>query len=127
MNLQKKSTIIVAGILFVIIAINTTVLTFVASQKYRHAILSKSSAVGENLQKELAKVVDLGVPIESLEGVNEKLSELVSRDKSIGYAMLVSKDGKVLFHNDAAKAGKETEGRSISEGGFFFEAPYTNP
>ena len=107
MNLQKKSTIIVAGILFVIIAINTTVLTFVASQKYRQAILSKSSAVGENLQKELAKVVDLGVPIESLEGVNEKLSELVSRDKSIGYAMLISKDGKVLFHNDAAKAGKE--------------------
>jgi methyl-accepting chemotaxis protein len=107
MNLQKKSTIIVAGVLFIIIAINTTVLTFVASQKYRNAMLSKSSAVGENLQKELSKVLDLGVPIESLEGVNEKLSELVSRDKSVGYAMLVSKDGKILFHNDAAKAGKD--------------------
>jgi len=106
MNLQKKSTIIVAGILFIIIAINTTVLTFVASQKYRDAILSKTGAVGENLRKELSKVLDLGVPIESLEGVNEKLSELVSRDKSIGYAMLVGKDEKVLFHNDAANIGK---------------------
>jgi len=107
MTLQKKSTIIVAGILFFIIAINTTVLTYVASQKYRNAMLSKTAAVGESLQKEFAKVLDLGVPIESLEGVNEKLSELVSRDKAIGYAMLVSKEGKILFHNDASNAGKE--------------------
>jgi sensor histidine kinase regulating citrate/malate metabolism len=106
MTLQKKSTIIVAGILFFIIAINTTVLTYVASQKYRNAMLSKTTAVGESLQKEFAKVLDLGVPIESLEGVNEKLSELVSRDKAIGYAMLVSKEGKILFHNDASNAGK---------------------
>jgi methyl-accepting chemotaxis protein len=107
MNLQKKSTIIVAGILFIIIAINTAVLTYVASSKYRNAILSKTTAVGENFQKDLAKVLSLGVPIESLEGMNEKLADLVSRDKAIGYAMIMSKDLKVLFHNDAGNAGKE--------------------
>ena len=107
MTLQKKSTIIVAGILFFIIAINTTVLTYVASEKYRTAILSKTTAVGESLKKELAKVLDLGVPIESMEGVNEKLSELVSRDKSIGYAMVVNKDSRILFDNDTGKVGKE--------------------
>ncbi len=107
MNLQKKSTVIVAVILFFIIAINTGVLTFVASTKYRNAILSKTTAVGESMQKELAKVLDLGVSIESLEGVNEKMSDLVSRDKAIGYAMVVNKDGKILFHNDAAKVGQE--------------------
>jgi methyl-accepting chemotaxis protein len=107
MNLQKKSTLIVAGILFFIIAINTTVLTYVASRKYRAAILSKTAAVGESLKKELAKVLDLGVPIESLEGVNEKLSELVARDKSIGYAMIVNKDSRILFDNDIGKVGKE--------------------
>jgi methyl-accepting chemotaxis protein len=107
MNLQKKSTIIVAVILFFIIAINTGVLTFVASTKYRNAILSKTTTVGESMQKELAKVLDLGVSIESLEGVNEKMSDLVSRDKAIGYAMVVNKDGRILFHNDAAKAGQE--------------------
>jgi methyl-accepting chemotaxis protein len=107
MNLQKKSTLIVAVILFFIIAINTTVLTYVASKKYRVAILSKTTAVGESLQKELTKVLDLGVPIESLEGVNEKLSELVSRDKSIGYAMVVNADSRILFDNDSGKVGKE--------------------
>jgi methyl-accepting chemotaxis protein len=107
MNLQKKSTIIVAGILFVVLAINTSVLTFVASRKYRDAILSKSKAVGENLQKELGKVLDLGVPIESLEGINEKLADLVSRDKTLGYAMIANTEGKVLFHNNAGNIGKE--------------------
>src|SRR5574340_985500 len=107
MNLQKKSTAVVAVILFFIIAINTGVLTYVASTKYRHAILSKTTTVGEGMQKELGKVLDLGVSIESLEGINEKMADLVSRDKAIGYAMVVSKDGKILFHNDAAKAGQE--------------------
>lgn len=107
MNLQKKSTVIVAGILFFVLAINTTVLTFVASSKYRKAILSKSTSIGESFQKDLAKVLDLGVPIESLEGVNEKLADLVSRDKAIGYAMITNKEGKILFHNDSSKAGKE--------------------
>jgi methyl-accepting chemotaxis protein len=107
MTLQKKSTVIVGLILFFIIAINTTVLTFVASQKYRDAILSKTSAVGESLQKDLAKILDLGVPIESLDGVNEKLAELVNRDSSIGYAMIISKEGRILFHNDSGRVGQD--------------------
>ena len=107
MNLQKKSTIVVAGVLFFIIAINTAVLTLVASRKYRDAILSKTLSVGEGFKKELAKVLDLGVPIESLEGMNEKLADLLSRDKALGYAMITNKDGKILFHNNAGNVGKE--------------------
>jgi methyl-accepting chemotaxis protein len=107
MNLQKKSTIIVAGILFFVIAINTVVLTFVASRKYRNAMLSKNAVVGESLQKEINKELDHGMSVESLKGVNEKLADLVSRDKALGYAFVTDKEGKILFHNDLNKVSKE--------------------
>ena len=106
MNLNKKAILIVSGILFFIIAINTGVLTYVATEKYKKAILSKTTAVGEALQRDFGKVIGLGVPIESLDGVNEKMKEFVARDKAIGYATLLDKEGKVLFADEGANIGK---------------------
>lgn len=112
MNLQQKSISVVAGILFIILAINTAVLTYIASDKYETAILSKTTAIGEGMQRELAKVLTLGVPVESLEGVSDKLKDLVARDKAIGYAMIIDTTGKVLHHNDADMVGKELKDKA---------------
>ncbi|NJD56277.1 MAG: HAMP domain-containing protein [Nitrospirae bacterium] len=107
MSLQNKAIALLAAILFLILGLNTTVLTGVASKKYKQAMLTKSSAIAEGMQKELGKAVNLGIPVESLEGVNEKLAELVGRDKGIGYAMVTDVKGKILFHNKADEVGKE--------------------
>ena len=107
MNLQKKAMTLLAAILFLIFGLNTVVMTGVASRKYKQAMLAKSSAIGEGMQKDLGKAVNLGIPIESLEGVNEKLAELVSRDKGIGYAMVMDINGKILYHDKPDQAGKE--------------------
>ncbi|TAN38054.1 MAG: HAMP domain-containing protein [Nitrospirae bacterium] len=107
MTLQQKSIAIVAGILFIILAINTAVLTYIASHKYEGAILSKTTAIGDGMQRELAKVLSLGVPIESMDGVNEKMKDLITRDKAIGYAMVVDITGRVLYHQDPNSTGKE--------------------
>jgi hypothetical protein len=42
LNLQKKAIAIVAIILFAALGINTAVLTYVASNKFRNAILSRT-------------------------------------------------------------------------------------
>lgn len=97
----------IAVILFVALCINTAVLTFVASDKFRNAIHKKSITIGEGMQRELGKALNLGIPVEYIEGVNEKLQELVSRDKDIAYSMVIDTKGKILFHNDAKMAGKE--------------------
>ncbi len=107
MKLQNKAVALIAGILFVILGINTAVLTAVASKKYRSAMLAKSAAIAELMQKDLNKAVSLGIPIEALEGVNEKLVELVSRDRAMGYAMVMDLKGKALFHSQPSEAGKE--------------------
>ncbi len=109
MNLQNKAVTLLAAILFVILGLNTLVLTGVASRKYRTAMLGKSMAIGQGIQKDLGKAVNLGIPIESLEGVNEKLAEVVSRDKSTGYAMVMDTKGKILYHSQSDRAGKEMQ------------------
>jgi len=115
MNLQKKAILIVAGILFFIIGINTAVLTIVAFNKYKLAILSKTTAIGESMQRELSKVLNLGVPLESFEGLNEKLAELTLRDNAMGYAMVVNTTGNILFHNDKNSIGNELKDKASLE------------
>ena len=132
MNLQKKAIFIVAVILFFIIGINTAVLTFITYGRYKNAILSKTSAIGEGLQRELSKVLSLGIAVESLEGVNEKLAELVSRDKAIGYAMITDTEGKVLFQSSEKGVEKEIKERvllpsaktTVQTVGTFYDLPF---
>jgi len=107
LGLQKKAVFIVGIILLCILAVNTGVLTLVAAGKFRSAILSRSDAFVEGLHKDLEKVISLGVPVESLEGVDEKLKDLKNSDSAIGYAMITDMKGKVLFHTDQTNAGKQ--------------------
>lgn len=104
-TLQKKAIFIVSGILFFIIAVNTGVLTYIAYDRYKNAILSKSAAIGEGMQKEISKIASLGVHIELMEGLNEKLQELISRDEAIGHSMVIDREGKILYHSDIKKIG----------------------
>ena len=107
LNLQTRSVLTICLVLLFSLGINTAVLTFVASDKFVNAIHAKTTAIGEGMQRELGKALNLGIPIEYIDGANEKLQELVSRDKDIAYSMVIDVKGKVLFHNDEASVGKE--------------------
>ncbi|MGD1074820.1 MAG: methyl-accepting chemotaxis protein [Thermodesulfovibrionales bacterium] len=115
MNLQKKVLFGIAGILFFIISANTAVLTLVSTSKYKGAILAKTASEGEALQRELFKVLNLGVSLETIEGMNEKLDELMSRDNGIGYAEIIDLSGKVLFHDKQNKDGKPIESDVVNQ------------
>jgi methyl-accepting chemotaxis protein len=106
MNLQQKATVIVAGILFVAVGINTAVLTATASKIYQDAILSKSSVVGTKTLTEINKVLALGVPLDSVQGLSESLQAIVTDDDVIDYALVQDTEGKILFHNETRMVGK---------------------
>lgn len=105
MNLQKRSVFIIAFILFLAISINTAVLTYIAHNRYKQAVLAKETSVGEAMIKEIGKVLLLGISLENIEGLNEKLKGLLE-DKTIAYSMVLNKEGKILFHTDGASVGK---------------------
>ncbi|MEW6602877.1 MAG: PAS domain S-box protein, partial [Nitrospirota bacterium] len=105
-SLQKKAILIVSGLLLLMLGVNTLVLTYLSSKRYEVAILSKTTSVGEGMQAELDKVLALGVSLGALQGMNEELKSLVSKDKTIGYAMITDTSGKILFHNEGGNTGK---------------------
>ncbi len=63
-------------------------------------------SVGEGMEKEIEKVLLFGVPLESVEGLNEKLKALL-QEKGIAYSMVTDTGGRVLFHSDESKAGQQ--------------------
>jgi PAS domain S-box-containing protein len=105
-SLQKKAILIVSGLLLLMLVVNTLVLTYLSTKRYEVAILSRTTSVGEGMQGELDKVLALGVSLGSLPDMNEKLKALVSKDKTIGYAIITDTSGKVLFHNEERNTGK---------------------
>lgn len=105
MNLQKRSVFIIAFILFLALSINTAVLTYIAYNRYKQAVLAKATSVGEATTKEIGKLLALGTSLENIEGLNEKLKGLLE-DKTIAYSMVLNKEGKILFHTDEASVGK---------------------
>ncbi|MDM8549656.1 HAMP domain-containing protein [Desulfobacterales bacterium HSG2] len=106
-NLKTKFALMVATVLFFALSINTAVLTYVASDKYKSALLSKVAAIGEGMRKEIKFSLNLYIPLALIEGINDKLEELVSGDRDIAYSMIADAKGKVLFHNDMSMVGKE--------------------
>lgn len=106
-NLQTRSVLMIALVLFLALGLNTAALTFVAFDKFKSALHSKIIAIGEGMEREIEKALNLGITLEYIEGANEKLNELVSRDKDIAYSMVIDTKGKVLFHNDESMLGKE--------------------
>ncbi len=108
-TLQKKAVSIVALILLFIIASNTAVLTYIAYGKYKNAIHAKTEAIGVGFRDDLNKALSLGIPLDALDGLDAKLSELTARDTSIGYAMIMDRSGRVLFHHDPHERAKVLE------------------
>jgi methyl-accepting chemotaxis protein len=105
MNLKTRSLCIIALILFLALSINTAVLTYIAYEHYKKALLSKATSEGEALSREIGKASALGIPTESMVGLHEKLKSLTT-DKTINYAMILDTDGKILLHSSDEHIGK---------------------
>lgn len=94
-------------VLILALGLNTAVLTYFAADKFREAIHSKTGTIAEGIQRDLGKALNLGVPLEYIDGMNEKLLDVVKRYNDLSYSMIIDPKGKVLFHSDSSLAGKE--------------------
>jgi methyl-accepting chemotaxis protein len=104
MNLRTRSLYIVALVLFLALSINSAVLTFVAYDRGKQAVISKVTAFAGVLSGEIEKSGPAGIPIESIGGLNEKLKNL-KKDKTINYAMIIDTEGKILLHSNEEHIG----------------------
>lgn len=105
MTLQKRSVFLISAILFFALGINTSTLTYMASEKYKKAVLSKTVSTGETLLREIGRILILGIPLESIDGMGDKFKKLVDENSDISYVLITDKSAKVLFHSDEKQTG----------------------
>ena len=131
-----KIILITLGILFFAIGSTTLISGYIFSREYTDVLKSKLSIVGESLKSQLDRVLAFGIPLRELVGFEEQCQEIINRYKEISYAMVVDKNGEILFHNDpsnhhkivtcltalqAVKKDKETIQVCPDEGGKYLE------
>jgi methyl-accepting chemotaxis protein len=101
LSLKTKAAVFISAILVIIISLSTAILTMTVLPPYRNAIMMTATLVGEGLVKDVKKTVDLGVGISQLEGLSEKLDELVRQYPNLGYVYIRDEAGKALYRSSS--------------------------
>lgn len=108
-RLEKKSLVVLAAILLLALGINTGVLTYVASDKFRDSVLAKAVTLNESMIADIGKALNLGVSLEYMSDVEDRLRLLASDDKSYAFGFVADEEGKILFHSDEKLKGTPSE------------------
>ncbi len=106
-SLRTRALGMVAIILVIVIAVSNAVLTYGFTQSYTRALLDKAFVIGEGFRADLSKTLNLGLPLESLEGVSDKCREIIEKNNKIGYCMITDLNCKVLYSDDTTLVGQE--------------------
>lgn len=102
-SLRFKIIFITVVILIFSIAVTTLVNTYVFSQEQTDVLQSRTLIIGQGIKSQLDRLLELGIPLEELEGFDKQLQNAVNTYEDVTYAMIVNPDGKVLFHNDPSQ------------------------
>jgi hypothetical protein len=74
-SLKIKALLTIAVLLMIVIGALTAYLSYDFTGAYTEAVLRGSFTVGEEFSDDLSKSINLGLPLDSLGGVNEKCAE----------------------------------------------------
>jgi hypothetical protein len=101
---------IIIGILVLTGGANTFVLLRYFSLHYRESLQQKAIVRGESFLKALQNILNLGLSLDQLEGINEQAKRIVEQDQDLGYVLVADRQGKILYHSDPREAGKQVGG-----------------
>lgn len=106
MKLNKKISIITITIVFLSL-LGSSVVNIISFRKnYTEALLTGSYGLGYTLNNVISELLDLGLPLTSLDGMDKKVRQLVEQNPHISYVGIVDLTGTVLFHSDLKLSGK---------------------
>jgi diguanylate cyclase (GGDEF)-like protein/PAS domain S-box-containing protein len=106
MRLNRKILIFTISILALSLAVGSVVNILSFRANYTDALLTGSFGVGHSIESVVKELLALGLPLESLSGMDEKLAEVVKDNAHIAYADIQNPDGKVVFHSHPEMIGR---------------------
>lgn len=107
MRLSQKILTVTIATLSVSFLFSSAVNILSFRSNYTDSLLSGSFGIGYSIESVLKELLDLGLTLESLSGVDKKLADVASKNPHIEYAGVTDLTGLVLFHNDQTQKGKK--------------------
>ena len=105
MRLNRKILIVTIGILALSLFASSAVNVLNFRHTYTDALLRGSFAIGHSINSVLKEMLALGLPLNSLTGMDKKLSEVVTDNPHIAYVGIADMDGVAIFHSDHSLVG----------------------
>lgn len=105
LNLRGKILVIATAVMLCAIGAVIATSTFLSSREYEDALQSRSLAIGKSLTIQFERLLQLGLDVDDITGFEEQCREVVQTYPGIDVAMVVSADGRILFHSDNRLAG----------------------
>ncbi|MEW8505410.1 MAG: EAL domain-containing protein [Candidatus Thiodiazotropha sp.] len=109
MRLNGKILLITIGTLALTLLVSSAVNVMNFRSNYTDALLTGSFGIGHSIVSVLNELLGLGLPLESLSGMDRKLEEVAAKNPHIKYAGVTDMKGLVLFHSDQTLIGKKFE------------------
>ncbi|MFA5074376.1 MAG: methyl-accepting chemotaxis protein, partial [Nitrospirota bacterium] len=106
MNLKTRAVLMTIGILLLVLAFNTLVNITAATQRYREALMARTTTIAEDIRKEVSKAIVSGRFLHAIPGMGERLHSLMEEDADIQGIMIMNLDGRVLYAGDRSLENK---------------------
>ncbi|MCP4134788.1 MAG: response regulator [bacterium] len=110
---------VVLSVLIIAIAVNSIFNILSFRFFYKNSLEQKSYTIAQNINSIVAKNLD-SFPLDSFDGMNSFLRNIVTRNNDINYCFITGKDLKILYHNNESSVGKLTP-----ENGDYYESALT--
>lgn len=107
MRLSQKILLITIGTLSFSLLLSSAANLFSFRSNYTDALLTGGFGIGHSIESVLDELLGLGLTLESLTGVDKKLSDVARNNQHIEYAGVTDLTGLVLFHNDHSQKGQK--------------------
>jgi len=100
LNLKTRAVLMTAGILLLALVFNTVVNISISTNKYRDALIARAAALAEGVVRDVTKASNAGISLNALEGMGDRLRELILEDSELWGATIMDVDGKVLYSSN---------------------------
>ncbi len=104
-TLKTRALYATAGVLLLVLGVNTAINSYSATSKYREALIARTVAVAEGFTKDINRAVEFGLPLSELTDMGDKLRRRIEQDHDIAYALVMDMDGRILYASDRTAEG----------------------
>jgi len=110
-SISVRAKIVFITVSMMVLALGTSTLmgSYMMVQGYSKALQSEAISIAQGLKFQLDRILRLGLELEDIVGFENQCRETTDKYESISYAMVMNREGKILFQSDKSAHGSIVE------------------